>query len=83
MTRMMILTVAICVVKLYDINAELVQDRGFFETLNDLLYNNNPMVVANAVAALHEIQERHDIVRKQERRLLELQHVKLCSCLLS
>ncbi|KAJ6807522.1 tubby-like F-box protein 5 [Iris pallida] len=83
MTMMVILTVAICVVKLYDINAELVQDRGFFETLNDLLYNNNPMVVVNAVAALYEIQERHDIVRKQERRLLELQQVKLCSCLLS
>ena len=43
--------------KLYDINAELVEDRGFLEALKDLISDNNPMVVANAVAALAEIQE--------------------------
>ncbi|KAK8478735.1 hypothetical protein V6N13_046296 [Hibiscus sabdariffa] len=50
-------TAAICVAKLYDINAELVEDRGFLESLKDLISDNNPMVVANAVAALAEIQE--------------------------
>ncbi|CAL9192301.1 unnamed protein product [Musa hybrid cultivar] len=50
-------TAAICVAKLYDINAELVEDRGFLETLKDLISDNNPMVVANAVAALAEINE--------------------------
>ncbi|KAL2516754.1 Beta-adaptin-like protein C [Abeliophyllum distichum] len=50
-------TAAICVSKLYDINAELVEDRGFLEALKDLISDNNPMVVANAVAALAEIQE--------------------------
>ncbi|XAR70270.1 hypothetical protein NMG60_11027065 [Bertholletia excelsa] len=50
-------TAAICVAKLYDINAELVEDRGFLEALKDLISDNNPMVVANAVAALAEIQE--------------------------
>eukprot|EP00262_Sarcandra_glabra_P005658 TRINITY_DN17408_c0_g1_i1.p1 TRINITY_DN17408_c0_g1~~TRINITY_DN17408_c0_g1_i1.p1 ORF type:complete len:900 (+),score=197.12 TRINITY_DN17408_c0_g1_i1:47-2746(+) len=50
-------TASICVAKLYDINAELVEDRGFLETLKDLISDNNPMVVANAVAALAEIQE--------------------------
>ncbi|CAH9069062.1 unnamed protein product [Cuscuta europaea] len=50
-------TAAICVAKLYDINAELVEDRGFLEALMDLISDNNPMVVANAVAALAEIQE--------------------------
>ncbi|KAJ3676203.1 hypothetical protein LUZ60_003615 [Juncus effusus] len=50
-------TAAICVAKLYDINAELVEDRGFLENLKDLISDNNPMVVANAVAALAEIQE--------------------------
>ncbi|KAI7989440.1 Beta-adaptin-like protein C [Camellia lanceoleosa] len=50
-------TAAICVAKLYDINAELVEDRGFLEALRDLISDNNPMVVANAVAALAEIQE--------------------------
>eukprot|EP00250_Pteridium_aquilinum_P002236 c12429_g1_i1 orf=197-2920(+) len=51
-------TAAICVAKLFDINAELVEDRGFLETLKDLISDSNPMVVANAVAALAEIQER-------------------------
>ncbi|KAL3499318.1 hypothetical protein ACH5RR_038411 [Cinchona calisaya] len=50
-------TAAICVAKLYNINAELVEDRGFLEALKDLISDNNPMVVANAVAALAEIQE--------------------------
>ncbi|WOK94922.1 hypothetical protein Cni_G03627 [Canna indica] len=51
-------TAAVCVAKLYDINAELVEDRGFLETLKDLISDNNPMVVANAVAALAEIHEK-------------------------
>uniref|UniRef100_A0A1J3HH02 Beta-adaptin-like protein n=3 Tax=Noccaea caerulescens TaxID=107243 RepID=A0A1J3HH02_NOCCA len=50
-------TAAICVAKLFDINAELVEDRGFLDALKDLISDNNPMVVANAVAALAEIQE--------------------------
>ncbi|XP_047341061.1 beta-adaptin-like protein C [Impatiens glandulifera] len=50
-------TAAVCVAKLYDINAELVEDRGFLDGLKDLISDNNPMVVANAVAALAEIQE--------------------------
>lgn len=50
-------TAAICVAKLFDINAELVEDRGFLEVLKELIADSNPMVVANAVAALAEIQE--------------------------
>ena len=50
-------TAAICVAKLFDINAELVEERGFLDTLKDLISDSNPMVVANAVAALAEIQE--------------------------
>ncbi|XP_031502979.1 beta-adaptin-like protein B [Nymphaea colorata] len=50
-------TAAMCVAKLYDLNAELVEDRGFLDMLKDLISDNNPMVVANAVAALAEIQE--------------------------
>ncbi|KAL7610566.1 beta-adaptin-like protein C [Lactuca sativa] len=50
-------TAAICVAKLYDINAELVEERGFLESLTNLISDNNPMVVANAVAALAEIQD--------------------------
>mmetsp|Transcript_13549 Transcript_13549/g.59175 ORF Transcript_13549/g.59175 Transcript_13549/m.59175 type:complete len:305 (-) Transcript_13549:3774-4688(-) len=49
-------TAAICVAKLFDINPELVQDRGFLRQLHELLADSNPMVVANAVAALAEVQ---------------------------
>lgn len=50
-------TAAICVAKLHDINAEMVEDRGFLDQLKGMLQDANPMVVANAVAALAEIQE--------------------------
>ncbi|XP_014664948.1 PREDICTED: AP-1 complex subunit beta-1-like [Priapulus caudatus] len=50
-------TAAVCVAKLYDINAQLVEDQGFLDALRDLLSDSNPMVVANAVAALSEINE--------------------------
>lgn len=50
-------TAAICVAKLYDINPEMAEDQGFIDQLKDLLGDSNPMVVANAVAALTEIDE--------------------------
>eukprot|EP00161_Ancyromonas_sigmoides_P015939 TRINITY_DN423_c3_g1_i1.p1 TRINITY_DN423_c3_g1~~TRINITY_DN423_c3_g1_i1.p1 ORF type:complete len:925 (-),score=596.37 TRINITY_DN423_c3_g1_i1:43-2673(-) len=50
-------TAAVCVAKLHDINAELVEDKGFIDTLKDMLADANPMVVANTVAALSEIAE--------------------------
>lgn len=40
-------TAAVCVAKLYDIDPELVMDQGFIESLQDLLSDSNPMVVAN------------------------------------
>ncbi|XP_041347409.1 AP-1 complex subunit beta-1-like [Gigantopelta aegis] len=48
-------TAAVCVAKLHDINAQLVEDQGFLDLLRDLLSDSNPMVVANAVAAITEI----------------------------
>jgi len=50
-------TAAVAVAKLHDINAGLVEEQGFLESLKDLLGDSNPMVVANAVAALSEINE--------------------------
>lgn len=50
-------TAAVCVAKLYDISPELVEDRGFLDTLRDLISDANPTVVSNAVAALSEIAE--------------------------
>ncbi|KAM3360747.1 hypothetical protein P3S68_015601 [Capsicum galapagoense] len=50
-------TIAIYVAKLYDINAELVEDKAFLDALKDLISYNNPMATANVVAAIAEIQE--------------------------
>jgi len=50
-------TAAVCTAKLYDINAELVEEQDFLEKLRDMISDPNPMVVANAVAALAEISE--------------------------
>ncbi|KAI8517346.1 PREDICTED: AP-1 complex subunit beta-1-like isoform X2 [Branchiostoma belcheri] len=50
-------TAAVCVAKLHDINAQLVEDQGFLDQLRELLSDSNPMVVANAVAALSEISD--------------------------
>ena len=37
-------TAAVCVAKLHDINAQLVEDQGFLDQLRDLLSDSNPMV---------------------------------------
>jgi AP-1 complex subunit beta-1 len=50
-------TAAVCVAKLYDIDQDLVKEQGFIEALQELLSDANPMVVANAVAALSEMHE--------------------------
>lgn len=51
-------TAALCVAKLYDMNQAMVTDHGFLDNLRALVEDGNPMVVANAVAALSEIQVR-------------------------
>lgn len=50
-------TAAICVAKLYDMNPEMAETQGFIDSLVQLLSDSNPTVVANAVAALTEIEE--------------------------
>ena len=52
-------TAALCVIKIYDINAELAEnDFGFVEMLQDIVENDgNSMVIANAVMALLEISK--------------------------
>jgi len=50
-------TAALCVAKLYDISPGIVKTQGFIDSVRDLLSDANPTVVANAVAALNEIQE--------------------------
>lgn len=41
--------------KLYDINVEFVEDRGFFEVLKDMIFDSNFMVVVNVVVVFVEI----------------------------
>ncbi|KAI9801642.1 MAG: beta-adaptin [Piccolia ochrophora] len=50
-------TAAICVAKLFDLNQTMCLENGFLESLQELIGDPNPMVVANAVTALAEISE--------------------------
>jgi len=50
-------TAAICVAKLFDLNPSMCIENGFLETLQELIGDPNPMVVANSVQALSEITE--------------------------
>lgn len=50
-------TAAVCVAKLYATNATLATEEGFVHELQELLGDGNPMVVANAIAALSEIAQ--------------------------
>lgn len=54
-------TAAVCVAKLFDISPELVSEQGFLDMLHDLVSDSNPMVVANAVAALTEIHDSSEV----------------------
>ncbi|KAL5511824.1 hypothetical protein ACEPAH_5042 [Sanghuangporus vaninii] len=53
-------TAAICVAKVYMADPRRTERMGFVEMLRDLMLDSNATVVANAVAALVEISERHD-----------------------
>jgi AP-1 complex subunit beta-1 len=50
-------TAALCVAKLFDLNSQMCIENGFIESLQELIGDPNPMVVANSVTALVEIQE--------------------------
>ncbi|KAG6011070.1 hypothetical protein E4U21_000101 [Claviceps maximensis] len=50
-------TAAICVAKLFDLNPSMCIENGFIETVQEMIGDPNPMVVANSVQALSEISE--------------------------
>ncbi|KAI3644770.1 hypothetical protein MP228_010934 [Amoeboaphelidium protococcarum] len=65
-------TAALCVVKLYDLSPSVAQENGFIQILQDMLADQNPTVIANAVAAIVEIHQtssqnadgsRHDVLQ--------------------
>ncbi|SHO78318.1 Similar to S.cerevisiae protein APL2 (Beta-adaptin subunit of the clathrin-associated protein (AP-1) complex) [Malassezia sympodialis ATCC 42132] len=50
-------TAVICVAKLFSLKPELALEGGFVDHVKSMITDNNPMVVANAVAALNDIHE--------------------------
>lgn len=50
-------TAVLCVAKLFDLDKTMCIENGFLETLQELVGDPNPMVVANSVSALVEIEE--------------------------
>ena len=50
-------TAVICVAKFFSLKPELALERGFVDRVKEMIADNNPMVVANAVATLNDIQQ--------------------------
>ncbi|KAJ3055615.1 hypothetical protein HK097_009942 [Rhizophlyctis rosea] len=48
-------TAALCVAKLFDLSPAIAMDNGLVAIVQEMLSDRNPMVIANAVAALAEI----------------------------
>ncbi|KAF2359405.1 Beta-adaptin appendage C-terminal subdomain [Trinorchestia longiramus] len=55
-------TAAICVAKLHDINAYMVEEQGFLDQLKELLSDSNPMDISVITAARCEHQHRPQVV---------------------
>ncbi|KAI1635603.1 adaptin N terminal region-domain-containing protein [Biscogniauxia mediterranea] len=56
-------TAAYCVAKLYDHDKHMVEQSDLIDRLNQLLRDDNPTVVASALAALMDIWERSDTIK--------------------
>ncbi|PQE13648.1 AP-2 complex subunit beta protein [Rutstroemia sp. NJR-2017a BVV2] len=56
-------TAAFCVAKLYDHDRHLVENSDLIERLNSMLRDDNPTVVASALASLMDIWERSDAIK--------------------
>merc|ERR1719460_1665960 len=53
-------TAAICIAKLYDMDPEDMEEKGFLDILRDMHGDANPMVVANSVVALLDMSSRNN-----------------------
>lgn len=56
-------TAAFCVAKLYDHDRVLVENSDLIDRLNSMLRDDNPTVVASALASLMDIWERSDSIK--------------------
>lgn len=63
-------TAAVCVAKLYAMDPTLVEEQGLLDALTSLLNDGNPMVVANAVASLCDIEDTRPGVLELDTRLI-------------
>ena len=56
-------TAAFCVAKLYDHDRHMVESSDLIDRLNSMLRDDNPTVVASALASLMDIWERSDAIK--------------------
>ncbi|OHF02258.1 hypothetical protein CORC01_02538 [Colletotrichum orchidophilum] len=56
-------TAAFCVAKLYDHDRRMIEGSDLIDRLNTLLRDDNPTVVASALASLMDIWERSDAIK--------------------
>jgi AP-2 complex subunit beta-1 len=56
-------TAAFCIAKLYDHDRHLVENSDLIDRLNLMLRDDNPTVVASALASLMDIWERSDAIK--------------------
>jgi len=56
-------TAAFCVAKLYDHDKHMVEKSDLIDKLNSLLRDDNPTVVASALASLMDIWERSEAIK--------------------
>lgn len=56
-------TATFCVAKLYDHDRELVEKSNLIDPLNAMLRDDNPTVVASALASLMDIWERSESIK--------------------
>jgi vesicle coat complex subunit len=50
-------TAVLCIVKLYDLTPDLLEEQGFVKLLQNLLNDGNAFVVSNTLAGLVQISE--------------------------
>ena len=57
-------TAAFCVAKIYEHDKKLFKEWDLIDRLNDMLRDENPTVIASALAAFMDIWERSDTIKK-------------------
>ena len=56
-------TAAFCIAKIYDHDRRMVEESDLIDRLNSMLRDDNPTVVASALASLMDIWERSETIK--------------------